>query len=107
MTRCAQLLYLAVRFRWFFGTAAVVALTHDVVIVIGVANRAILQTLPRTVNTGMGAALILTALADDTFGTESDDQVADLRWQGRTPGRRRLRPLLLHQTLVPGQQGAR
>ncbi|MFF3885681.1 protein translocase subunit SecD [Streptomyces sp. NPDC001914] len=29
----------------------------------GVANRALLQTLPRTVNTGMGAAFILTALA--------------------------------------------
>ncbi|MER7789861.1 protein translocase subunit SecD [Streptomyces sp. NPDC097640] len=115
----AQLLYLAVRFRWIFGTAAVAALVHDVVVLIGVfawlgkpidgiflaalltvigysvndsvvvfdrvrellardritplprlANRAILQTLPRTVNTGMGAALILTALAvlaDDTL----------------------------------------
>ncbi|MEU9796638.1 protein translocase subunit SecD [Streptomyces sparsogenes] len=115
----AQLLYLAVRFRWFFGTAAVVALAHDVVILIGafawlgkpidgvflaalltvigysvndsvvlfdrvrellgrdrttplprLTNRAILQTLPRTVNTGMGAALIITALAvlaDDTL----------------------------------------
>ncbi|MFE6828416.1 protein translocase subunit SecD [Streptomyces sp. NPDC057690] len=29
----------------------------------GVANQALLQTLPRTVNTGMGAAFILTALA--------------------------------------------
>lgn len=29
----------------------------------GIANQAILQTLPRTVNTGMGAAFILTALA--------------------------------------------
>lgn len=28
-----------------------------------IANRALLQTLPRTVNTGMGAAFILTALA--------------------------------------------
>ncbi|WP_305889375.1 protein translocase subunit SecD [Streptomyces rugosispiralis] len=115
----AQLLYLAVRFRWFFGTAAVVALAHDVVILIGafawlgkpidgvflaalltvigysvndsvvlfdrvrellgrdrttplprLTNQAILQTLPRTVNTGMGAAFILTALAvlaDDTL----------------------------------------
>lgn len=115
----AQLLYLAVRFRWFFGTAAVVALAHDVAILIGafawlgkpidgvflaalltvigysvndsvvlfdrvrellgrdrttplprLTNRAILQTLPRTVNTGMGAAFILTALAvlaDDTL----------------------------------------
>ncbi|MFE1973002.1 protein translocase subunit SecD [Streptomyces hygroscopicus] len=115
----AQLLYLAVRFRWVFGTAAVVALAHDVVILIGafawlgkpidgvflaalltvigysvndsvvlfdrvrellgrdrttplprLTNQAVLQTLPRTVNTGMGAALILTALAvlaDDTL----------------------------------------
>ncbi|MEU8721178.1 protein translocase subunit SecD [Streptomyces antimycoticus] len=115
----AQLLYLAVRFRWIFGTSAVAALAHDVVILIGVfawlgkpidgvflaalltvigysvndsvvlfdrvrellgrdrgtslgrlTNKAILQTLPRTVNTGMGAALILTALAliaDDTL----------------------------------------
>ncbi|MFF7073967.1 protein translocase subunit SecD [Streptomyces pseudovenezuelae] len=29
----------------------------------GIANQALLQTLPRTVNTGMGAAFILTALA--------------------------------------------
>ncbi|MFH0515804.1 protein translocase subunit SecD [Streptomyces sp. M41] len=108
----AQLLYLAVRFRWVFGTAAVVALAHDVVILVGVfawlgkpmdgvflaalltvvgysvndsvvlfdrvrelarrtpkaplpgiVDRAILQTLPRTVNTGMGVAFVLTALA--------------------------------------------
>jgi SecD/SecF fusion protein len=108
----AQLVYLAARFRWLFGTAAVAALTHDVVVLVGVfawigksldgvflaalltvigysvndsvvlfdrvrelarkapraplrgiANQAILQTLPRTVNTGMGAAFILTALA--------------------------------------------
>ena len=108
----AQLLYLAVRFRWRFATAAVGALVHDVVILVGVfawlgkpfdgvflaalltvigysvndsvvlfdrirellardrttplsrlTNQAILQTLPRTVNTGMGAAIILTALA--------------------------------------------
>lgn len=107
----AQLLYLAARFRWLLGTAAVIALAHDVLILVGVfawlgkpvdgvflaalltvigysvndsvvvfdrvrellrrdraaladiADRAILQTLPRTVNTGMGAALILTALA--------------------------------------------
>ncbi|MFD0434252.1 protein translocase subunit SecD [Streptomyces chartreusis] len=115
----AQLLYLAVRFRWRFATAAVGALVHDVVILVGVfawlgkpidgvflaalltvigysvndsvvlfdrirelltrdrttpssrlTNQAILQTLPRTVNTGMGAAIILTALAvlaDDTL----------------------------------------
>ncbi|MFF5481013.1 protein translocase subunit SecD [Streptomyces sp. NPDC012935] len=108
----AQLLYLAARFRWLFGTSAVAALAHDTVILVGVfawlgkpidgvflaalltvigysvndsvvvfdrirdlsrrdgkapfaiiANRALLQTLPRTVNTGMGAAFILTALA--------------------------------------------
>ncbi|MFF7163506.1 protein translocase subunit SecD [Streptomyces sp. NPDC008086] len=108
----AQLVYLTVRFRWVFGTAAVVALAQDVVILVGVfawlgkpvdgvflaalltvvgysvndsvvlfdrvrelarkaprapfagtVNQAILQTLPRTVNTGMGAAFILTALA--------------------------------------------
>ncbi|WP_425247019.1 protein translocase subunit SecD [Streptomyces sp. NEAU-NA10] len=108
----AQLVYLAARFRWVFGTAAVVALAHDVVILVGVfawlgkpvdgvflaalltvigysvndsvvlfdrvrelvrrtpgaplpgiTNQAILQTLPRTVNTGIGAAFILTALA--------------------------------------------
>ncbi|MFE6940454.1 protein translocase subunit SecD [Streptomyces chartreusis] len=115
----AQLLYLAVRFRWRYATAAVGALVHDVVILVGVfawlgkpidgvflaalltvigysvndsvvlfdrirellardrttplsrlTNQAILQTLPRTVNTGMGAAIILTALAvlaDDTL----------------------------------------
>ncbi|MGC0208765.1 protein translocase subunit SecD [Streptomyces levis] len=108
----AQLLYLAARFRWVFGTAAVAALAHDVVILVGafawlgkpldgvflaalltvvgysvndsvilfdrvreltgrhpekpwpdLVNPAVLQTLPRTVNTGMGAALVLTALA--------------------------------------------
>ncbi|MER6627992.1 protein translocase subunit SecD [Streptomyces sp. NPDC000987] len=114
----AQLVYLAARFRWLFGTAAVAALAHDVVILVGVfawlgkpvdgvflaalltvigysvndsvvlfdrvreltrrspeeplpdlANQAILQTLPRTVNTGLGAAFILTALA--VFGGSS------------------------------------
>ncbi|MFG3154805.1 protein translocase subunit SecD [Streptomyces sp. NPDC048219] len=108
----AQLLYLAARFRWLFGTAAVGALAHDVIILVGVfawlgkpfdgvflaalltvigysvndsvvlfdrvrellgkdgrtpfarlTDRAILQTLPRTVNTGMGAVLILASLA--------------------------------------------
>ncbi|GAA2249283.1 protein translocase subunit SecD [Streptomyces indiaensis] len=108
----AQFLYLAARFRWMLGSAAVVALVHDVVILLGVfawlgkpvdgvflaalltvigysvndsvvlfdrvrelagrspgapfpgvVNQAILQTLPRTVNTGMGAAFMLTALA--------------------------------------------
>ncbi|MFF3484673.1 protein translocase subunit SecD [Streptomyces sp. NPDC002701] len=107
----AQLLYLAVRFRWTFGVSAVAALVHDALILVGVfawlgkpvdgvflaalltvigysvndsvvvfdrirelsannrqapfagvANTAILQTLPRTVNTGMGAVFILAAL---------------------------------------------
>ncbi|MCX4234976.1 protein translocase subunit SecD [Streptomyces ortus] len=123
----AQLLYLAVRFRWAFGASAVVAMVHDALILVGVfawlgkpvdgvflaalltvigysindsvvvfdrireltsanrthdpgtgtgggdgrkgipfpvlTNTAILQTLPRTVNTGMGAVFILAALA--------------------------------------------
>ncbi|WP_314411792.1 protein translocase subunit SecD [Streptomyces sp. DSM 40484] len=123
----AQLLYLAVRFRWAFGASAVVAMVHDTLILVGVfawlgkpvdgvflaalltvigysindsvvvfdrireltsanrthdpgtgtgggdgrkgipfpvlTNTAILQTLPRTVNTGMGAVFILAALA--------------------------------------------
>ncbi|GAA2294079.1 protein translocase subunit SecD [Streptomyces hawaiiensis] len=108
----AQFVYLAARFRWVLGSAAVVALVHDVVILLGVfawlgkpvdgvflaavltvigysvndsvvlfdrvrelvrrspgvpfpglVNDAILQTLPRTVNTGVGAAFMLTALA--------------------------------------------
>ncbi|GAA4961387.1 protein translocase subunit SecD [Yinghuangia aomiensis] len=107
----AQLLYLAVRFRWTFGAATVVAMAHDVLILVGVfawlgkpidgiflaalltvigysvndsvvlfdrvrelwaneprapfaavTNRAVLQTLPRTVNTGMGALFILVSL---------------------------------------------
>ncbi|MFF8810839.1 protein translocase subunit SecD [Streptomyces pactum] len=114
----AQLLYLAARFRWVFGAAAVAALAHDVVILVGVfawlgksidgvflaalltvigysvndsvvlfdrvrelcrrdraeptarlVNDAILQTLPRTVNTGIGAGFILTALV--VLGGES------------------------------------
>ncbi|HZG03348.1 MAG TPA: protein translocase subunit SecD [Streptomyces sp.] len=108
----AQMLYLAIRFRWTFGAAAVVAMAHDVLVLVGVfawlgkpvdgvflaalltvigysvndsvvvfdrvrelwaanrrtpfaqvANAAILQTVPRTVNTGMGALFILAALA--------------------------------------------
>jgi SecD/SecF fusion protein len=109
----AQLLYLTVRFRWTFGTAAVLAMAHDVIILVGtfawlgkpvdgvflaalltvigysvndtvvvfdrvrerwaaaarktpfpqVINQAVVQTLPRTVNTGLGAVFILTALA--------------------------------------------
>ncbi len=106
-----QLLYLAIRFRWTYGTAAVLAMAHDVVILIGTfawlgkpidgvflaalltvigysvndtvvvfdrvrerrradggeglaeaVNTAVLQTVPRTVNTGMGALFILAAL---------------------------------------------
>ncbi|MET9543919.1 protein translocase subunit SecD [Streptomyces sp. NPDC006627] len=108
----AQLIYLSVRFRWTLAAAAVSAMVHDVLLVVGlfawlgkpidsvflaavltvigysvndtvvvfdrvregrrrdpradlaaVANRAVVQTLPRTVNTGMGALFILTALA--------------------------------------------
>ncbi|MET9761901.1 protein translocase subunit SecD [Streptomyces sp. NPDC006372] len=121
----AQLLYLAARFRWLFGTSAVAALAHDVVVLVGVfawlgkpidgvflaalltvigysvndsvvvfdrvrelrrrdrtapfatvADRALLQTLPRTVNTGMGAAFILTALAVLGGDTLSDFALA-------------------------------
>jgi SecD/SecF fusion protein len=106
-----QLLYLAVRFRWTYGASAVVALFHDVAILLGlfawlqkdidgvfvaalltvigysindsvvvfdrirerrrlrikdplstVANEACLSTIPRTINTGLGALFILTAL---------------------------------------------
>ncbi len=114
----AQLAYLAFRFRWTFATSAVAAMSHDVVILLGVfawlgkpvdgvflaalltiigysvndsvvvfdrirerwgsvgrgsgqgrtafatvANDAVLQTVPRTVNTGLGAIFILAALA--------------------------------------------
>ena len=107
----AQLLYLAIRFRWTYGTSAVIALFHDVMILLGifawlgkdidgvfiaalltvigysindsvvvfdrireqralrpkeplarVANEACLQTVPRTINTGLGALFILVAL---------------------------------------------
>jgi SecD/SecF fusion protein len=106
-----QLGYLAVRFRWAFGAAAVVAMFHDVAILLGLfawlgkpldgvflaalltvigysvndsvvvfdrirerlrgrgseplaglVNDACLQTMPRTVNTGLGALFILAAL---------------------------------------------
>jgi SecD/SecF fusion protein len=102
---------MAVRFRWTFGAAAVVAMFHDVAILLGVfawlgkpldgvflaalltvigysvndsvvvfdrirerlgrgsreslaalANQACLQTIPRTINTGLGALFILAAL---------------------------------------------
>ncbi|MFE7135448.1 protein translocase subunit SecD [Streptomyces sp. NPDC057638] len=108
----AQLVYLTVRFRWTFATAAVAAMTQDVLLVVGLfawlgkpvdsvflaalltvigysvndtvvvldrlrelrrrsprgawpelADRAVAQTLPRTVNTGMGALFVLVALA--------------------------------------------
>jgi SecD/SecF fusion protein len=107
----AQLAYLAIRFRWTTGLAAVATMFHDVIIVIGVfawlgktldgvflaslltvigysindsvvifdrirerqnerpdeplariANEACLQTVPRTINTGLGAIMILVAL---------------------------------------------
>ncbi|MFJ4467631.1 protein translocase subunit SecD [Streptomyces sp. NPDC089424] len=121
----AQLLYLAARFRWLLGSAAVIALAHDVLILVGifawlakpidgvflaalltvigysvndsvvvfdrirelrrrdhevplskVINRAILQTLPRTVNTGMGALLILASLAVLGGGSLTDFAIA-------------------------------
>ncbi|MCW2736384.1 protein translocase subunit SecD [Nocardioides sp.] len=109
----AQLLYLAVRFKWTFGVSAVVAMGHDVLLVVGLfawlhkpidgiflaaamtivglsvndtvvvfdrirerwygsraeeefsdlANQAAVETVPRTVNTGLGAMFILAALA--------------------------------------------
>ncbi len=108
----AQLVYLAVRFKWIFGAGAVLAMAHDVLILIGVfawlgkpvdgvflaalltvigysvndsvvvfdriremwrgaarkipfatiSNTAVLQTVPRTINTGLGAVFILAAL---------------------------------------------
>ncbi len=106
-----QLLYLAFRFRWTMGVAAVIAMFHDVAVLIGlfawlgktfdgvflaalltvigysindsvvifdrireqrrlnpgtevalVSNDACLQTIPRTINTGLGAIFILVAL---------------------------------------------
>jgi SecD/SecF fusion protein len=107
----AQLAYLAVRFRWTFASGTVLAMVHDVLVVVGIfawlgkpidgvflaaaltiigvsvndtivtldrvrelwgaqrtkplpgiANTAILQTAPRTINTGLGAMFILAAL---------------------------------------------
>lgn len=108
-----QLIYLAIRFKWTFGVSAVLAMFHDVVLVVGlfawlhkpidgiflaaamtiiglsvndtvvvfdrirerwfgsrpdekftdVANKAAVDTMPRTVNTGLGAMFILAALA--------------------------------------------
>jgi SecD/SecF fusion protein len=108
----AQMIYLAVRFRWTYAAAAVVSMAHVVLTVVGifawwgkpidgvflaavlsiiglavndtivvfdrirertrqskghplrkVVNEAILQTIPRTLNTGLGAMFILLALA--------------------------------------------
>lgn len=107
-----QMLYLAIRFKWTIGASAVIAMFHDVILVVGifawlnkpidgiflaaaltiiglsvndsvvvfdrireqwraspsrdmakVANQAVLDTMPRTVNTGLGAMFILAALA--------------------------------------------
>jgi len=106
-----QLIFLAFRFRWTYGASAVLAMFHDLVILVGifawlgkdidgvfiaalltvigysindsvvifdrireqrrlrtkesvavVTNDACLQTIPRTINTGMGALFILLAL---------------------------------------------
>jgi len=114
----AQLLYLAVRFRWTYGSSAVAAMFHDVLILLGVfawlgkeidgvfvaslltvigysvndsvvvfdrirerrslqpneplamvANDACVQTIPRTINTGLGALFILLMLY--VFGGET------------------------------------
>jgi SecD/SecF fusion protein len=107
-----QLLYLTIRFRLTFGGAAILAMAHDVIVLIGAfawlgrpvdgvflaamltvigysvndtvvvfdrvreerrrapaadfartVNTAVLQTVPRTVNTGIGALFVLLALA--------------------------------------------
>jgi SecD/SecF fusion protein len=107
----AQLIYVSVRFRWSYAAGAVSAMTHDVILLLGVfawlgktidgvflaslltvigysindsvvvfdrvrelrrarpkeplltvANDACLQTIPRTINTGLGALFILTTL---------------------------------------------
>jgi SecD/SecF fusion protein len=114
----AQLLYLAFRFRWTYASSAVVAMLHDVLLLLGVfawlgkeidgvfvaalltvigysvndsvvvfdrirerrslhpsepfaaiANDACLQTIPRTINTGLGALFILLMLY--VFGGET------------------------------------
>ncbi|CAL9577959.1 Protein translocase subunit SecDF [Streptomyces sp. enrichment culture] len=129
----AQLLYLAVRFRWQLGAAAVVAMVHDAAILVGVfawlgkpvdgvflaalltvigysvndsvvvfdrvreltagtvgsgsgprrdrsvarlTNTALLQTVPRTLNTGIGAVFILAALAVLGGGSLTDFALA-------------------------------
>jgi SecD/SecF fusion protein len=107
-----QMIYLAIRFKWTIGLSAVLAMFHDVLLVVGifawlgkpidgiflaaaltiiglsvndsvvvfdrireewqrspsrdmarVANQASIDTMPRTVNTGLGAMFILAALA--------------------------------------------
>lgn len=114
----AQMIYLAFRFKWTIGASAVLAMFHDVILVLGffawlgkpidgiflaaaltivglsvndsvvvfdrirerwrsagtrtlpsVANEALLDTMPRTVNTGAGTMFILAALA--VFGGSS------------------------------------
>ncbi|MCD6639918.1 MAG: protein translocase subunit SecD [Nocardioides sp.] len=109
----AQMLYLAIRFKWTFGLSAIIAMFHDVIVVVGLfawmgkpidgiflaaamtivglsvndtvvvfdrvrerwwsskpgdtfaeqANLAAVETIPRTVNTGLGSMFILAALA--------------------------------------------
>ena len=107
----AQLVYIALRFRWAFAAGTVLAMLHDLVLVVGIfawlgkpidgvflaaaltiigvsvndsivtldrvrelwsanrtgplpriSNSALLQTAPRTINTGLGAMFILAAL---------------------------------------------
>jgi len=121
----AQMIYLAARFRWTFGGAAVIAMAHDVLLLLGLfawlgkpidgvflaalltvigysvndsvvvfdrirellpqrrgqsfaeaANLACLQTLPRTINTGIGAMFILAALAVHGGASLTDFAVA-------------------------------
>ncbi|GBP99498.1 protein translocase subunit SecD [Streptomyces spongiicola] len=121
----AQLVYLTARFRWTFAAGCVVALVHDVVVVVGafawlgrpvdgvflaalltvvgysvndsvvvfdrvrelwrreprgalpaLADSAVLQTVPRTVNTGAGALFILAALAVLGDGALADFAIA-------------------------------
>ncbi|MEV4919734.1 protein translocase subunit SecD [Streptomyces tirandamycinicus] len=121
----AQLVYLTARFRWTFATGCVVALVHDVVVVVGafawlgrpvdgvflaalltvigysvndsvvvfdrvrelwrrdprgalpdLADAAVLQTVPRTLNTGAGVLFILTALAVLGGGALADFSIA-------------------------------
>jgi SecD/SecF fusion protein len=129
----AQMLYLAVRFRWTYAAAAVISMSHVVLTVVGVfawlgkpvdgvflaavlsiiglavndtivvfdrirehtqetrgqplrqaVNSAILQTVPRTVNTGLGAMFILAALA--VLGGESLTDFAIALLLGLTVG---------------------